>query len=83
MKLRESGLPPQNMEALLGVPHILDAFGFNAQTGDVAELGCGYGTLPCRSPRESRTGAASRRLRARPSARRARSAALFDRMNTV
>ncbi len=46
MQLRESGMPPQKYwETLFDVPHILDAFGFNAATGDVAELGCGYGTF--------------------------------------
>lgn len=39
-------MPPQDYwETLLDVPGILDAFGFGAQTGDVAELGCGYGTF--------------------------------------
>ena len=46
MKLRESGMPPQDYwETLLDVPLILDAFGFGPGTGDVAELGCGYGTF--------------------------------------
>ena len=46
MKLRESGMPPQDYwESLLDVPRILDAFGFGPETGDVAELGCGYGTF--------------------------------------
>ncbi len=46
MKVRDSGMPPQDYwETLLDVPHILDAFGFGAATGDVAELGCGYGTF--------------------------------------
>lgn len=46
MKLRESGMPPQDYwETLLEVPTILDAFALGAQTGDVAELGCGYGTF--------------------------------------
>ena len=50
MKLRESGMPAQDYwETLLDVPAILDAFGFNGSTGsatgDVAELGCGYGTF--------------------------------------
>ena len=46
MKLRESGMPPQPYwETLHDVPHILDAFGFGPATGDVAELGCGYGTF--------------------------------------
>jgi SAM-dependent methyltransferase len=48
MILRESGMPAQDYwETLLNVPLILDAFGFTADsaTGDVAELGCGYGTF--------------------------------------
>jgi len=46
MKIRESGMPAQTYwETLLDVPLILDAFGFTASTGDVAELGCGYGTF--------------------------------------
>lgn len=46
MKLRESGMPPPDYwETLLDVPRILDAFGFGPATGDVAELGCGYGTF--------------------------------------
>jgi SAM-dependent methyltransferase len=32
-------------ESLFDVPGILDAFGFDAATRDVAELGCGYGTF--------------------------------------
>ena len=48
MILRESGMPAQAYwETLLDVPVILDAFGFIADsaTGDIAELGCGYGTF--------------------------------------
>jgi SAM-dependent methyltransferase len=46
VKLRESGMPPQDFwETLLDVPAILDAFGFGAATGDMVELGCGYGTF--------------------------------------
>ncbi|MBI3885197.1 MAG: class I SAM-dependent methyltransferase [Opitutae bacterium] len=46
MKLRESGMPPPDYwETLHDVPRILDAFGFGPATGDVAELGCGYGTF--------------------------------------
>ncbi|MDQ5978223.1 MAG: hypothetical protein QG602_1197 [Verrucomicrobiota bacterium] len=46
MKVRDSGMPPQNYwETLFDVPGILDAFGFGPATGDVAELGCGYGTF--------------------------------------
>jgi SAM-dependent methyltransferase len=46
MQFRESGMPAQAYwETLLDVPSILDAFGFDAATRDVAELGCGYGTF--------------------------------------
>jgi len=46
MKLRESGMPAEDYwETLFDLPCILDAFGFSATTGDVAELGCGYGTF--------------------------------------
>jgi SAM-dependent methyltransferase len=46
MILRESGMPPQEYwETLLDVTLILDAFDFGQATGDVAELGCGYGTF--------------------------------------
>ncbi len=50
MILRESGMPAQAYwETLLDVPLILDAFGFTSDsaspTGDIAELGCGYGTF--------------------------------------
>ena len=50
MILRESGMPAQTYwETLFDVPLILDAFGFTSApantTGDVAELGCGYGTF--------------------------------------
>jgi len=46
MKIRDSGMPPQDYwETLFDVPGILDAFGFGSSTGDVAELGCGYGTF--------------------------------------
>lgn len=39
-------MPPQEYwETLHDVAGILDAFGFGAATGDVAELGCGYGTF--------------------------------------
>ena len=42
MKLRESGMPPQGYgETLHDVPRILNAFGFGAETGNVAELGGG------------------------------------------
>ena len=42
MKLRESGMPPQGYgETLHDVPRILNAFGFGAETGNVADLGGG------------------------------------------
>jgi SAM-dependent methyltransferase len=46
MNFRESGMPAQDYwETLFDVPAILDRFGFGPGTGDVAELGCGYGTF--------------------------------------
>ena len=46
MQFRESGMPSQDYwETLVDVPLILDAFGFNGTTCDVAELGSGYGTF--------------------------------------
>ena len=46
MKVRDSGMPPQEYwETLFNVPGILDAFGFGPATGEVVELGCGYGTF--------------------------------------
>jgi SAM-dependent methyltransferase len=46
MKVRESGMPEQAYwETLFDVAGILDAFGFGPATGDVVELGCGYGTF--------------------------------------
>ena len=46
MQFRESGMPARDFwETLFDVPSILDRFGFGPTTGDVAELGCGYGTF--------------------------------------
>lgn len=46
MRFRESGMPAQDFwETLFDVPTILDRFGFGGAIGDVAELGCGYGTF--------------------------------------
>ncbi|GMU19925.1 MAG: hypothetical protein AMXMBFR13_00290 [Phycisphaerae bacterium] len=46
MKLRESGMPEEAYwESLFDVPLILDRLGIDAAVGDVAELGCGYGTF--------------------------------------
>ncbi len=46
MKYRDSGMPPQeHWETLLDVETILDRFALGPQTGDVAELGCGYGSF--------------------------------------
>jgi SAM-dependent methyltransferase len=46
MKVRDSGMPSQDYwESLFDIPAILDAFGFGPATGDIAELGCGYGTF--------------------------------------
>src|SRR5580765_7646306 len=46
MRLRESGMPEENYwESLFDVPLILDCLGIDSRLGDVAELGCGYGTF--------------------------------------
>lgn len=46
MKLRESGMPAEDFwETLLDPQAILARFEFGATTGDVVELGCGYGTF--------------------------------------
>ena len=46
MRLRESGMPDEAYwESLFDIPGILEAFGLGPGTGDVAELGCGYGTF--------------------------------------
>lgn len=46
MKVRDSGMPPQDYwETLFDVPRVLEAFGFGPHRGDVAEVGCGYGTF--------------------------------------
>jgi len=56
MKCRESGMPAQHYwETLLDVEGVLDAFGIGPSTGEVAELGCGYGTFTI--PLARRTGA--------------------------
>lgn len=46
MKLRESGMPAEDYwETLLDPEMILARFSLDASTGDVVELGCGYGTF--------------------------------------
>jgi len=46
MKLRESGMPAEDYwETLLSPEAILARFQLGATTGDVVELGCGYGTF--------------------------------------
>jgi SAM-dependent methyltransferase len=46
VKLRESGMPPQDYwESLLNVPLILDRCEVGPEVQDVVELGCGYGTF--------------------------------------
>ncbi len=46
MKVRDSGMPEQTYwESLFDVEGVLDEMGVGPQTGDVAELGCGYGTF--------------------------------------
>ncbi len=46
MKYRDSGMPPQEYwETLMDIETILDGFELGPDTGDVAELGCGYGSF--------------------------------------
>jgi SAM-dependent methyltransferase len=46
MKLRESGMPAEDYwETLLNPPMILSRFPLDRMTGEVVELGCGYGTF--------------------------------------
>ena len=46
MRIRDSGMPEeQYWESLFDVPLILRTLGINSDVGDVAELGCGYGTF--------------------------------------
>ncbi len=57
MKYRESGMPAQDYwETLFDVERVLNAFNIDAATGEIAELGCGYGTFTI--PVARRTGAA-------------------------
>ncbi|MEI8218400.1 MAG: class I SAM-dependent methyltransferase [Elusimicrobiota bacterium] len=46
MKIRESGMPDQNMWVSFFDPgKVLATLGMNTHIGDVAEFGCGYGTF--------------------------------------
>jgi SAM-dependent methyltransferase len=46
MKLRDSGMPEEvYWETLFDVPLVLERLGIDDALGDVAELGCGYGTF--------------------------------------
>ncbi len=46
MKIRESGMPDQNMwEKFFDPQKIITSLGINKQIRDVAEFGCGYGTF--------------------------------------
>ena len=46
MKVRDSGMPGVSYwESLFNVPLILERFGIGNLTGDIVELGCGYGTF--------------------------------------
>lgn len=46
MKYRESGMPAQDYwETLFDIEGIFDAFAIDRATGEIAELGCGYGTF--------------------------------------
>jgi SAM-dependent methyltransferase len=46
VKLRDSGMPDEPYwESLFNVPLVLDALGITDSLGDVAEMGCGFGTF--------------------------------------
>ena len=46
MKIRESGMPAQEMwETFFDPPNILLTLGMSPHTGEVVEFGCGYGTF--------------------------------------
>jgi hypothetical protein len=46
VKLRDSGMPEEGYwESLFDVPLILNALGITSDLGDVAEMGCGFGTF--------------------------------------
>lgn len=46
MRIRESGMPEETYwESLFDLPLILDRLGVGGDIGDVAEVGCGYGTF--------------------------------------
>ena len=46
MKVRDSGMPEETFwESLFDVPLVLERLGIDNSLGDVAELGCGYGTF--------------------------------------
>jgi len=46
VKLRDSGMPEEEYwETLFDIPLIMQALGIDSRLGDVAELGCGFGTF--------------------------------------
>lgn len=46
MKVNDSGMPEETYwESLFDIAAVLDAFELDHRVGDVAELGCGYGTF--------------------------------------
>ena len=46
MRVRDSGMPDEDLwEGLFDVELVLERMGIDAGLGDVAELGCGYGTF--------------------------------------
>lgn len=46
MRVRDSGMPEEDRwESLLDPESILDSLGIGSDLGDLAELGCGYGTF--------------------------------------
>jgi len=46
MKVHDSGMPEEPYwESLFDIPLVLDRLGIGPELGDMAELGCGYGTF--------------------------------------
>jgi len=55
MKFRESGMPDQEMwDQFFNSDIILDELGLRDLTGNIADLGCGYGTFTIRRLEKTR-----------------------------